>query len=399
MEELRQETGAKVDVPGAKDAKSETGLVDIEIKGTKAQVAAAKKAIEEKKAVFDDSVTKNIEIEKKHHRALIGPSGSILRQIVIDAGGADDRRELARTVQFPRDGAESNKVKVEGRKAVVDKIIERMLQIVAENESRVTETIDVPQSQHRHLIGRGGDAKLALQSKFKVNLDIPNRDSGKTNVKITGKPEDVEAAKAHILEITKEEEGETIQIPVRLHHAVSQDGQLFRKLQRDHGVKIDHAGHRTPGKPSKRQAEAETEELPLITDETNGPAFRVLTIIPAEADEDIPWVLRGEAGAVAKARAQIAAALEQARSATHIGYLTLDDPRLNRYVIGQGGKTVNAIRKQSGCKIEVPKSGDSHAEIEIVGSLEGVEKAKELILKAVDEGAQSSLNHSNPRRD
>lgn len=399
LEELRQETGAKVDVPGAKDAKSESGLVDIEIKGTKAQVAAAKKVIEAKKAVFDDSVSKNIDIEKKHHRALIGPSGSILRQIVLDAGGSDDRRELARTVQFPRDGNESNKVKIEGRKAVVDKIIERMLEIVAENESRITETIDVPQSQHRHLIGRGGDAKIALQTKFNVNLDIPSRDSGKTNVKITGKPEDVEAAKAHILEITKEEEGETIQIPVHLHHAVSKDGQLFRELQRQHGVKVDHAGHRTPKKQSKRDAQADTEDLPLITDENEGPAFRILTIIPKEDEGDIPWVIRGQEAAVAKARSQIEAALEQAKTATHIGYLTLEDPRLNRHVIGQAGKTVNSIRKQSGCKIEVPKASDTHADIEIVGSLEGVEKAKELILKAVEEGAQYSQNHSNPRRD
>lgn len=400
LEELRQETGAKIDVPGAKEAKSESGLVDIEIKGTKSQVAAAKKLIEEKKAVFDDSASKSIDIEKKHHRALIGPGGSTLRQIVLDAGGSDDRRELARTVQFPRDGAENNKVRIEGRKAVVDKIVERMLEIVAENESRVTETIDVPQSQHRQLIGRGGDAKAALQAKFKVNLDIPSRDSGRTNVKITGKPEDVEAAKAHILEITKEVEGETIQIPVHLHHTVAQEGQLFRKLQREHNVKVDHAGHKTPKKQSKKQAEIQTDDdLPLITDENVGPAFKVLTIIPKEDEGDIPWVLRGEEVNVAKARDHIMKALEQAQKATHIGYLTLEDPRLNRHVIGQGGKTVNSIRKQSGCKIEVPKATDNHADIEIIGSLEGVEKARELILKAVEEGAQYSVNHSNPRRD
>lgn len=75
LDELRELTGAKVDVPGSRDAKSASGLVDIQIKGTKSQVAAAKKLIEEKKAVFDGLVSKTVEIEKKHHRALIGTGG------------------------------------------------------------------------------------------------------------------------------------------------------------------------------------------------------------------------------------------------------------------------------------------------------------------------------------
>ncbi len=399
LDELRQETGAKVDVPGARDAKDPTARVDIVVRGTKSEVAAAKKALEEKKAVFDDSTAETIEIEKKHHRSLIGPGGSILRQIILDAGGSDDRRELARTVQFPRDGAESNKVKVEGRKAVVEKIVKSMQEIVTENESKVTETIDVPTTQHRHLIGRGGDAKMALQTKFNVNLDIPGRDSGKTGIRISGLPADVEAAKAHVLEVTKEEEGETVAIPVHLHHTVSKEGQLFRQLQRDHGVKVDHAGHRTPKKESKKEAAIDTEDLPLITDENEGPDFRVLAIIPKADEGDIPWVLRGETASIEKAKAQILKALEAAKAATHIGYLTLEDPRLNRYVIGQGGNKVTSIRKQTNCTIEVPKSGDSQSAIEIIGDLENVQKAKDLILKAVEEGARNTVNHSNPRRD
>ena len=68
------------------------------------------------------------------------------------------------------------------------------------------------------------------------------------------------------------------------------------------------------------------------------------------------------------------------------------DPRLYRYVIGQGGQKVNAIRKQSGCTIDVPKSGEGREAIEICGSEEGVEIAKDLILKAVQEGAMQSVN-------
>lgn len=75
MEALRQTTGARIDVPNARDIKEPSGQVEIQIRGTKTQVAQAKKLIEEKKAVFDKTVTKTIEIDRKYHSALIGSQG------------------------------------------------------------------------------------------------------------------------------------------------------------------------------------------------------------------------------------------------------------------------------------------------------------------------------------
>lgn len=74
MEQLRQTTGAKIDIPN-NGRDSIDAVVEIQIKGTKAQVAAAKKILEEKKQVFDDTVVKTIEVDKKYHKALIGAGG------------------------------------------------------------------------------------------------------------------------------------------------------------------------------------------------------------------------------------------------------------------------------------------------------------------------------------
>lgn len=76
IDELRQASGAKIDIPNGSEAKD--GMVDIQIKGTKAQVAAAKKILEEKKSVFDDTVVKTLKVDRKHHKTLIGPSGKFL---------------------------------------------------------------------------------------------------------------------------------------------------------------------------------------------------------------------------------------------------------------------------------------------------------------------------------
>ncbi|KAI8273407.1 Vigilin 1 [Colletotrichum sp. SAR11_57] len=388
LDELRQTTGAKIDIPSGRDAET----VEIQIKGTKSQVAAAKKALEEKRDVFNDTVVKTIEVDKKHHKSLIGAGGATLRDIVVKAGGSDDRRELARTIQFPKQEADGNTIKIEGRSDVVSKIVARIEEIVAEKDSQVTEILDVPTEKHRTLIGRGGEAKRQLESQLNVSIDIPRQGDGKTGVKITGRPENVEKAKEHIASLVKEQEGETLQVPRGLHHAISNNGQFFRQLRNNHQISVDHAGAALPAKPSAGASRSNGGALPLITDDEDAVAdAHSWKVVDTGAGEDgeIPWVLRGSPENIEKAKAAIAAAIEQARKNTHTGYLVLPDPKTYRYVIGQGGSKVNTIRKQSGCKINVPRNDANEDAIEVIGTAEGVEKAKDLILAAVQEGLSS----------
>ncbi|KAI6781883.1 Vigilin-like protein [Emericellopsis cladophorae] len=383
LDELRQATGARIDVPSDRD----TDVVDIVVKGTAAQVAKAKKVLEEKRAIFDDTVVQTVEVDKKHHRALIGTSGATLRDIVVGAGGSDDRRELARTIQFPKQDADGNSIKVEGRTDVVEKIIKRIQEIVAERESQVTEVVEVPVDQHRSLIGRGGDIKRQMETKYTVSIDVPRQGSGQTGVKVTGRPEAVESAKEHIASLLKSQQGETIQVPRSAHHAVSNGGQFFRQLRNNHQVTVDHAGQPLPAKPDTTRANGGS--LPLITDDEDATAdAHSWKVVQTGAGEegDIPWVLRGSPENVAKAKEAIERALAQAQKSDATGYLVLPDPRTYRFVIGSGGSKVNAIRKQTDCKIQVPRAEAKDEAIEIIGSSAGVEQAKDLILEAVREG-------------
>ncbi|XP_044716233.1 KH domain-containing protein [Hirsutella rhossiliensis] len=383
LDELRQATGARIDVPADRD----TDIVDILIKGTASQVAKARKVLEEKRAVFDDTVVQTIDVDKKLHKALIGPGGSILRNIVVEAGGSDDRRSLARTIQFPKQDADGNTIKVEGRTEVVQKIIKRIQEIVAERGSQVTEVVDVPIDNHRSLIGRGGDVKRQMESKLTVSIDVPRQGDGNTGVKVTGRPENVAKAKEHILDIVKQQQGETMQIPRCVHHAVSNNGQIFRQLRNNYQVTVDHAGQKVPAK-SDSSTRANDGALPLITDDADATAdvhsWKVVKTASGEQG-DIAWVLRGTPENVAKAKETIQKALEQAQQNDSTGYLVLPDPKTYRHVIGPNGSKVNSIRQQSGCKIQVPRDQAKDEAIEIVGSEDGVEKAKDLVLAAVRE--------------
>jgi rRNA processing protein Krr1/Pno1 len=401
MDEIRQVSGARVDIPKAARDQDPATRVEILIKGTKAQAIQAKKMIEEKRAIYDSTVVKSVEVDKKHHRALIGAGGSALRDIVVNAGGSDDKRELAKTVQFPKADADGNTIKVTGKEDLVDKIIASIQQIVIDRDNQTTETIDVPTDKHRSLIGRGGETKKELEAKFKVSIDIPRQGSEDSAIKITGLAKDVGAAKSHIQELTKEQAGETIQVPRKVHHSVSDNGQFFRKLRNDHQVTVDHAGSKLPPKPSASEpAWSNVTDLPLITDEdtSDAHAFRTASLSGISDDGEIPWVLRGSPESIAKAKATLAAAIEQALKNDTLGHLTLPDPSTYRYVIGQGGSKVNSIRKATGCKITVPRDQAAGQPIEIIGSYDGVEKARQLILKAVKEGIANGGNRGTNGR-
>lgn len=285
-------------------------------------------------------------------------------------------------------------IKIEGKKDVVDNIIATIQQIIAERDSQTTETIEIPTDKHRSLIGRGGETKKELESKFNVSIDIPRQGSGQSGVKIAGLPANVDKAKAHIIGLVKEQEGETIQVPKKIHHTISENGQFFRKMRNEHQVTVDHAGQKVPPKPAAPTNARAKGALPLITDDADSTdglfSWTVVNTADSAAEGDIPWILRGPPENVVKAKATLLAAIEQAAKNSHAGYLVLPDPQTYRYVIGQGGSKVNSIRKATGCKITVPRDQARDEAIEILGSAEGVEKAKELVLNAVKEGSSGA---------
>ena len=316
----------------------------------------------------------------------------------MEAGGSDDRRDLARTVRFPGQDSDDNTVRVEGSKALVDKIVAAIETFASQRENTTAELIEVAPEKHRMLIGRGGEARRALESQFNIGLDIPKlseQGPARSQVKVSGQPADVKKAKAHILSLTKDQEGEAFQVPRKYHQAVSDNGQFFRRLRNEHKVTVDHAGHQPPKRLAavpRPQVNGGTR-LPLITDDQdseNNHSWEVVDSGESAEEGDIPWILRGSRESVAKAREMLETAIEQAKSqqSPSIGYLVLPDPKTYRFIIGQGGSQINAIRRDTGCRITVPRDQSQGSAIEIVGSKEGVEQARDIILEVVQNGGR-----------
>jgi rRNA processing protein Krr1/Pno1 len=322
--------------------------------------------------------------------------GANIRRIVVDAGGPAQSHQI---VKFPERGSTSSQIRVEGSQGVVAQVISAIEKFVQDQENQKTDVVDVPAEKHGQLIGPRGEAKRNLEQKFNVSIEIPKKGSDRTDIKITGAQEDVGKAREYLAALAEQrKEGETIDMPTHLHHAISANGRLFWQLKHDHDVVIDHGGVKPPAKQHTASPRAGTNgtAAPLITDEDSTDAHSWV-VIPADGVEGgdgsiIPWNLTGpSAEKVAAAKARVQRALATASKPSATGYLTLSDPRYYRFVIGTGGRNINSIREQTGCTIQVPnaksgRGGDGDA-IEIVGSSEGCEEAKDLVLEFVRNGA------------
>lgn len=285
---------------------------------------------------------------------------------------------------------------------MVEKIVSAIQAFVEDKEGQVTDFVDIPSEQHRLLIGTGGSIRKSIEQQYNVSIEIPRRDSNRTDVKIAGRPEGVAQAKEHILSLTKQPEGATIMVPRSVHHVVADGGRIFRDLNRQ-GIKVDHKGQQPPEKPQADKLagrKTNNANAPLITDDpADGQSFTFEIVSQNAGSEteagEIPWVLIGnrdvtEEG-IAKARKRIEEAIERAKEPRHTGYLRLADPRLHRHVIGRGGATINSIRKQTDCDIQVPggnKSQNQGEEITIVGPEQGVLLAKDLIMQEIEKAGQ-----------
>ncbi|KAL2870797.1 putative RNA binding effector protein Scp160 [Aspergillus lucknowensis] len=396
MDKLRADTGAQIDVPGVNDVPDSSDRVDIKIKGTKKQVEEAKKILLQRSSEFDATVTKSIDVDKKYHKSLIGGGGANIRKIVSEAGGPTDS-SASRLVRFPRPESNDTTIRLEGDGEVVDKIIAAIEQFVKEREDQVIASVEIPPVQHRLLIGRGGDTRRGIESKFNITLDIPRQGSGRSDVKLKGASSAVAEAKEHILALLKDQQGVSVEVPRHLHHVIADNGAFFRRLRNDYQVTVVHSGQQIPLKPTLEDSRGTVngaQSLPLITDEPSDAleahSWKVVDNSPVASDPSdpatIPWVLTGSADNVGKAKAALEKAMAAASQQSATGYLILPDPKSYRFVVGQGGSQINSIRKQTGCRINVPKDRAKGEAIEIKGSKENLDRARDLILEAVHAG-------------
>ncbi|KAG6898178.1 hypothetical protein C0992_004165 [Termitomyces sp. T32_za158] len=410
INEIKDATEAAIDIEKSEDGGA---LATITVRGTKKAINAAKAAILAIADQVAEETTASIVIENKYHRTLIGAGGQGLRDLVLRCGGPSDPKIQATLIRFPRQGDPSDEVKLRGDTKLVNKLKAELEKIVATLRDRVILGVDIPASQHRALIGRGGQHLNELQSKRDVQIQFPGSrsynqvgepenvadlaESDAANiVKVSGSRAAVEATiedlKSSIKPAAQANITETVLVPLKYHYAISQQGNFFRTL-RSFGVQVDSSHQPSksavPTKPSSpptstaRIDEAEEESASKIHWEV------ILNYEDAE-EGDSTWTLkaRDQAG-LERAQNLVKEAIEHAQGMSHVGFLTLSERSVFPRIVGTKGSNVARLRAETGADITVGREDNT---IVIIGSKPAIEAAKNAIVRIASNPGRSRRN-------
>ncbi|KAF5380454.1 hypothetical protein D9615_004595 [Tricholomella constricta] len=400
INEIKDNTEAQIDVERA----SEDGgsVTNVTVRGTKKAINAAKAAILAIADQVAEETTVAVTVESRFHRTLIGAGGQGLKDLVSRCGGPSDPRLQAGLIRFPRQGEPSDEVKLRGEPKLVIKLKAELEKAVAVLRERVILGVEIPAVQHRALIGRGGQHLNDLQNKRDVQIQFP----GSRSYNQVGEPENmvdlaevdaadlvkvsgsraaaeatVEELKGQIKPPTPEGIVDTLTVPLKYHHVISQQGSFFRAL-RSFGVHVDQS--KQPSKSAVPTKPASTEAATARIDETEDePALEVQwEVVPnyqnAE-DGDSVWTLkaRDQAG-LGRAQNMIQEAIANAQRMSHVGFLTLPDRSVFPRIVGSKGANVARLRNETGADITVSREDST---IVIIGSEPAIVAAKDAIVK------------------
>lgn len=363
------------------NSEEELGYAELELTGSKSALKEAAKKINDIVDEIENFVSISINVNPKYHRDLIGQGGSVMREIISKAGGADvPRNRYYKLLTIPNEGSGSDEVTSQGDKAIVNKIIEQIKDIVALKEASIIAEYELPKEKHRLIIGPGGSIRSELQKTYETSIDIPRPNDQSTIVKLAGLPDKIEALKAKLDEITKDDWNVSIDVPERYHSLVSEKGAIFKKLKNDYKVEVQHGtltrlASKLSGSASPNPPE---EALPENNEKTK---FTISSLAEGEISETvIPWRLKGEEKDTKKAAELINQRLENAKNASAAAWFYSANPSSFTKVVGPLGSVVNGIRSKTNTFITVPRSNEKNSNfIYLVGSPDNLKLAEESI--------------------
>lgn len=378
INELKNETETRIEIEKS-TSDDPSALATIFIQGTKEGIEKAKESILDTVRTIQDQITCTIFVDRKHHRALIGPGGSTLRDIITNCGAVGDRSQLAKIIQFPKPEKMSDEIIITGNKDLVDKIIKKINSIVKEIEEKTTLVIPIPLSKMKTIIGKEGNVRKELETRFSVVIKIPRKPKDTTEenveIKIIGKKEDVEKAAEEINNFIKTENCYIINIPLRCHRYISENGMFARRMKALYGVILEYHDNLIP-KETINEAEIDTK-----ASNTNQ-KYSWNIVMDLEEDKEISWTLKGKAENIEQVKNIIHTTLEQMKDFTATGYLKIS-PSYHGIIIGQGGSRISQIKNESGCYINVPRINNGDL-ITLRGTLNGLKKAKAMIIDSLN---------------
>ncbi|KAL4221822.1 hypothetical protein ACF0H5_020076 [Mactra antiquata] len=334
---IKNETGVAIRIPSDSE-NSNTIRIEGEPKG----VQKAKKELLEMASRMENEKTRDIIIEQRFHRMLIGARGEGIRAT----------RDKFNQVQitFPDQGRKSDIVTLRGPKNDVDKCYQHLQKLTQDLvASNYQAQVHIFKDFHKNIIGKGGATIRKIREETDTRIDLPTEASDSDVIVITGKKQNVEAAKKKIEAIQKDLANIKevfVDVPHKLHNSIiGAKGRLIRS----------------------------------IMDECGGVIIR----FPTEGSTSDKVTIRGPAEDVDKAKKQLLELSNQIQTNSNVEEIRAK-AEYHKFLIGRGGSKIRKVRESTGARIIFPSQDDADQElITIIGTKEGVATAKTEILALI----------------
>lgn len=332
---------------------------------------------------------------------------------------------------------------------LVKKLKAELEKAATDLRDRVVFGVQVPAAAHSALIGRGARNLLSFQSKYNVQVQYP----GSNSYKFAGEPENfeglgevapeelvkiigpkaaveeaIEQLKVRCLVVTvmsvfvltslqlqvdnaapPERITDTITVPLKYHDAVTRQGTIFRTLRAHHGVEAELSVQPTrPAVPSRPvSSTAPTARVDDEEDVVTEAQWEVVENYTDAEEGESTWTLKGrDQASLDKAKSIITEAIEKARAATHVGFLTLPDRSSFPRIVGTKGSNIARLHEMTGADIHVGRDNNtiviigsfavsSRSQIYnvYIGTVSSLEAAREAILKTIRGPTRQKRDH------
>uniref|UniRef100_A0A3P9HED1 Vigilin n=1 Tax=Oryzias latipes TaxID=8090 RepID=A0A3P9HED1_ORYLA len=343
VQELSQETGARISIPPPSLPKDE-----IVITGEKEAVALAVNRI---RAIYEDkkrkTTTISVEVKKSQHKYIIGPKGNTLQEI-LEATGV--------SVEMPPLDSSSETIILRGEP---DKLGPALTQVYAKAKSVMVVEVSAPAWLHRFIIGKKGqNIGRITQQLPRVHIEFTD---GEERISLEGPTEEVEQAQIQIQEIIKD-------LLVRMDYSeVIIDQRFHRHLIGKNGANINRI---------KEQ-------------------YKVSVRIPQDSERSNLIRIEGDPKGVQLARRELIEMVQRMENERTKDLIV--EQKFHRTIIGQKGEKIKEVRdKFPEVIINFPDPSQKSDIVQLRGPKNEVEKCAKFLQKIIAELIENSYSLSVP---
>uniref|UniRef100_A0AAZ3RVV6 Vigilin n=1 Tax=Oncorhynchus tshawytscha TaxID=74940 RepID=A0AAZ3RVV6_ONCTS len=352
-----------------------SGLVRIE--GDPKGVQLARRELMEMAQRMENERTKDLIVEQKFHRAIIGQKGEKIKEV------RDKFPEVM--INFPDPAQKSDIVQLRGPKNEVEKCAKFLAKLIADlMENSFSLSIPIFKQFHKNIIGKGG-ANIKKDCGG-VHIHFPSEGSGSDRVTVRGPAGEVERAKRQLLQLAEEKVREE-EVEEKWQGECGRIGFTFlvnnftAELQAKpeyHKFLIGKGGVNIRG----------------VRDRTGA---RIIFPSPDEPEQELITII-GREEAVRLAQKELETLVKNLDDVVEDSMVV--ETRHHRYFVCRRGQVLRELAEEyGGVAVSFPRTGTHSDRITLKGAKDCVEAAKRRIQEIIEDlEAQVSVEVAVPQR-